>query len=442
MTGKHTLPQLFSERLRGDFSEQATTVISALEGDPERGINLNRHKPNRGFEQLDPISWNPYGRRVAVDFSPVLDPSWHAGTYYVMEPASQAVGKTVQGILNGGAALERVLDLCAAPGGKTTCLLNVLNDASVLVSNEVHRTRAQVLYENAVKWGNERHVVCSADPDKLAQTGSRFDLVLVDAPCSGEGMFRKDHAARGEWSPAQVRSCAVRQEGILNAAEQLLRSGGYLLYSTCTFAHEENDRQMEQLIATGRWALADHFLENTGAIRTRFGVQFMPGITRSEGLYCSVLQYQGEAHHLGAKTKRFFETEKGVEAAYPAAMQAVVAVGDGRRCWHMHPAVQAETERLRSHGIQVLKAGIALGEWKAKTLIPDHEATMATGLLLANTLDLSENEALDYLRGHSGRTSVEKGYAMVAYQGVNLGWIKGLGDRWNNGYPKPWRLRK
>ena len=434
------LPAAFVARIRRDFPEGAATLLAALDEEGQKAVNLNRLKPG-AVHFGAPVAWNRYGRFVDGLFHPALDPMWHAGVYYVMEAASQALDVVVAGIC-AEYDPRTALDLSAAPGGKTSVLLNALSDETVLVSNEIHRGRAQILYENAVKQGRANHIVSSAAPAAFTAMGAQFDLVVVDAPCSGEGMFRKDHGARAEWSEANVAACAVRQTEILEHIAPCVAEGGWLVYSTCTFAEAENDAQLDVLLASGGWECVTPDLTAFGAKARRHGMQFMPGFSPTEGLYISVLRKTapGEVH--GGKVKSFFSSAKALPDALPLDLPgAGEAVNDGARYWCMTDEVVGMANRLRNIRIPLLKAGIAIGELKGKQLVPDHEAALYVRAEAEGGVDLDRDGALAYLRGEGGRGAVAKGWQTARYEGVALGWLKGLGDRWNNAYPKPWRLR-
>lgn len=437
----HTpLPEAFVTRIRRDFPEAAATLIDALDGDVHKAMNLNRGKLSTRTSD-EPVAWNRYGRFVKGDFYPAHDPLWHAGAYYVMEAASQVLDCVAAAIVDRS-RLTTALDLSAAPGGKTSVLLNALNDDTVLVSNEIHRGRAQILYENAVKQGRSNHVVSSAAPAAFNALGAQFDLVVVDAPCSGEGMFRKDYGARSEWSEANVAACAARQTEILAQIAPCVREGGYLVYSTCTFAAIENDDQIAGLLASGGWESDTPDLTCFGARACRYGMQFMPGFSPTEGLYIAVLQKTGMAETPQRKLKSVFASVKALPDALSAELpNAGGLVTEGQRYWRMTDEVLPMANLLRNHRIPLLKAGIAIGELKGKQLVPDHEAALYADVACHSHVDFDLDGALHYLRGEGGRASVAKGWLAARYDGAVLGWMKGLGDRWNNAYPKPWRLR-
>ncbi len=441
------LPRAFERRFIRDFPDHAQLVLEALNDTAMKSLTLNRVKPSNAFDQRSHVMWNEYGRYLESGFSPVLDPLWHAGCYYVMEAASQYLQTVVQHLSARGDGFSNALDLCAAPGGKSAVLLNALPDDCVLVSNEIHPSRSRILYENAVKWGRANHIVCSAAPAALQPMEGYFDLVVVDAPCSGEGMFRKDHGARAEWSESNVAACSVRQEEILETATELVKEGGYLIYSTCTFAFVENDDCIDALLSTGAWEVVEQVqmlagLQGDRPVQMKRGVQFMPGVTASEGLYISVLRKIGSSAAASFRVSRFFKSSPEAMSVFPGSLEgAGEAVRESDRVWLMHPAVQAATEHLRTIKVQVLKAGISLYREKSKVPVPEHESALYAGFSPEKRIDFELVEALNFLRGNAGRGEVGKGWAAVCYEGQPIGWMKGLGQRWNNGYPTAWRLR-
>lgn len=437
------LPTAFTERLQAQWPDVADETLAALNTPPTVAVNLNPHKPSGKFTDAEQIPWNPHGRYVSASRTFADDPLWHSGAYYVMEPASQVIAHIVER-LREQLSIRTALDLCAAPGGKTSVLLNHLPKDASLVSNEIIRSRAQVLHENSVKWGIDRHIVTHSAPADLAAAGLTFDLVVVDAPCSGEGMFRKDHKARSEWSPENVDQCAVRQYDILDAAAQMTNSGGALVYSTCTFAEAENDAQIERLLETGDWELiSSQFDPQNGVRRTRCGFQFAPGLTRSEGLFFAVLRKKGEqgtaaSHPALSRGKEFQEKD------IPYATDKDLLYTFGKQARYIPEVLNAHLNALQAARVPILRAGVALYEAKGKHWVPAHEAALWTGLdtTQLETVQLDHAPALDYLRGQSGRDSFGKGWKLVIYEGHRLGWIKAIGNRWNNHYPQQWKLRK
>ncbi|WP_306641358.1 methyltransferase RsmF C-terminal domain-like protein [Sanyastnella coralliicola] len=436
----HSLPTDFVSRLERQFPDHAAQIIEAMHGVPRTAINYNTQKPtNQRIGK--PLTWNPHGRFVDAEKQFALDPLWHAGAYYVMEPGSQSLASMLS-LLSMEEGAWRVLDLCAAPGGKTTVILNHLNDQSLLVSNEIHRQRSQILLENSIKWGRSNHLVSNASPDDLTNSGASFDLIVIDAPCGGEGMFRKDHNARAEWSEDNVAMCAARQEDILDAAKQLLAPDGVIIYSTCTLASAENDNQLKRLLDSGEFELLEGWdqlsFAEAGALQTECGWQFAPGLTESEGLFISAIQLKkGGKQERPAKER--YQRWKGENTWFDHLDSSHVFDVKGNPRF-IEEDVLLTLEQLQGAKIPVLKAGIGLARAKGKHLVPDHELAMWSQQQ-KEAIELDETAALDYLRAQSGRAAYPKGWQLVSFEGMNLGWMKSVGDRWNNHYPEKWKLR-
>ena len=287
------LPCDFVHQIEQDFPQEVATLLSALDHtEPVVSLRLNIRKcarykasPSLAYPST-PIPWYQEGYRLEGRPFFAHDPLWHAGMYYVQEAASMALAQLAP--LLPKRPIE-VLDLCAAPGGKSTLLLNILPENSTLVANEPIPKRAQILRENLLKWGYPNTIVTNNYPDQLAATAARFDMIVVDAPCSGEGLFRKTPEARLEWSLQSVNECALRQREILDAAWTMLRPGGMLVYCTCTFNRHEDEEQAEYLLREYNASLIAaitppeewHWIEGKGGL----GWHYLPGMTMGEGFY-------------------------------------------------------------------------------------------------------------------------------------------------------------
>lgn len=344
----------------------------------------------------------------------------------------------------------RALDLCAAPGGKTTHLASLLHPDSLILANEVIRARCNPLIENLTRWGDGRLAVSSQDPGVI---GSRlpnwFDLVLVDAPCSGEGMFRKDAEAISEWSPAHVALCAARQTRILRDIWPALKPGGWLVYSTCTWNDQEDEQQVSQLLAQGdAELLAIHTEPSWGWTRTAMGeaevVHAFPHRVQGEGLFMAVIQ-KTEGPEAGKRLP--LRAAEPASKAERAALKPWLPEG-----WELirHASALAAIPAHRLADINelagafpLLHNGIELAEMKGKDLRPAAAAAWWTALPsdLFPSLELPEQEALHYLRRDTQHLEAKKDWNLIRFRGVALGWAKGLGNRINNAYPQAWRLR-
>src|SRR6478735_365824 len=242
-------PQPFIAELQQHFGEaQASELLAALEQPSLFSIRMN---PKKWKEELngEKVGWAKWGEYLQERPVYTLDPKFHAGGYYVQEASSMFLEQAFIQLGLGDQPLV-ALDLCAAPGGKSTHIVSLLHEKSLLVSNEVIRNRATILKENLVKWGYPNICIVNNDPEEIGKLEGVFDVIVVDAPCSGEGMFRKDHDAIAEWSEANVKLCAQRQQRILSDIWPSLKQGGYLIYTTCTFNHQENDDNVKWLIET------------------------------------------------------------------------------------------------------------------------------------------------------------------------------------------------
>lgn len=344
------------------------------------------------------------------------------------------------------------LDMCAAPGGKSTLLHDILPTGSLLVSNDIVPTRAQVLCENILKWGRAEHIVTRSAPTQWRPLASLFDLIVVDAPCSGEGMFRKDERARSEWSVSNVLLCAERQREIVDCVWPLLRPGGLLVYSTCTFNTQENDEQVDYLVREYR--ATPIAVPSNSLTLSDWGkypcYRFMPHRSRGEGLFMAVVR-KSEADGTVRKGKRranvLCPTKPTVEVA-----QWIHPEGDYR--WYISdsgrlsagsPWLTEVAEQLLQEGIQVLSAGIEVAEPKGNKWIPTHALALSRNLCRGffSEYEADEIQALRYLSREAINLPVDmpRGHTLITYGGLPLGFVNHLGNRANNLYPMHWRIK-
>ena len=390
--------------------------LQALNAPAATSIRFNPWKipPTPVFPQATPIPWCRQGYWLNERPNFTLDPLLHAGAYYVQEAGSLFLDHVLREFVT---APVLALDLCAAPGGKSTLMRAALPEGSMLVSNEPDRRRANILLENMLKQGHPDVLVTHNYAQDFAKTDWTFDVILVDAPCSGEGLFRRDENAVKEWSLQNVHFCQKRQRQILQDIWPCLRPGGLLIYSTCTFNTHENEENVRFI----RQELGAEILsvpvksdwQITGSLLNGWNepvYRFIPGITQSEGLFMAVLRKTGT----------------------PPAH--TMLPGAARR--------HAQTRSL----IHVLSDGISTPEQKGKEQIP----SVAQALSLSTPSDayprveLTLEQALRYLHRESFvlPPNTPKGFVLVTYQQQPLGFMKNLGDRANNLYPKNWAIRK
>ena len=287
------LPELFVERMKVMLGADYAAFEQALQSPPPVSVRVNDKLKNYTPSAYR-VPWCDSG--YYLDERPLFtaDPFLHAGVYYVQEASSMFLKHVVKSFLADAVC---VLDLCAAPGGKSTLLLESLPDNTLLVSNEIIRSRAQILAENITKWGNPNVVVTNNAPKDFQQLPQFFDAVLVDAPCSGEGMFRKDAGAIQEWSMQNVQNCAIRQKDILQDVWDSLKDNGLLIYSTCTYNREENEEQIAWICSElGAEHLEIDISEFNGIVESDYGYRFYPHKIRGEGLFMAVLRKKSTGH--------------------------------------------------------------------------------------------------------------------------------------------------
>ena len=457
------LPIPFEESMRQLLGEDYDAFREALLGEPAVSIRLNRSKVG-ATPPYEPVPWATDSYYLPERPTFTFDPLFHVGSYYVQEASSMFVEQAVKQHLPEARV---ALDLCAAPGGKSTLLRSLLPEDCVLVSNEVMRQRAQVLAENITKWGHPRCIVTSNYPADFTPLGELFDLILVDAPCSGEGMFRKDEVAVAEWSPENVEVCWRRQRDILTDIWGTLRPGGLLIYSTCTFNTKEDEENvhwmMEELGAEllpisidESWGITPSLIPDVA-----HAYRFLPGRTRGEGFFLAALRKKDAStptHEKGEEAYRSTKKNKKDKAKGKQPSQAVPAECKG---WLTNPnrytykttgaeviALPTDMEALRTdleERLYILKAGITLAELKGRDILPAHDLSMSTALCpeAFPRHELSYTDALRYLHREAIALPSEtpRGFVLVTYRDMPLGFVKNLGNRANNLYPNEWRIR-
>ena len=382
------LPEDFVRETRQLMGEERfSRFMEAFNEDAPVSIRLNPKKirNEEHHSSLYSIPWCPEG--FYLDGRPqfTFDPLFHAGCYYVQEAASMFVTHILKEIRNEKQHSSlSVLDMCAAPGGKSTAIRTVLPEGSTLVSNEPIPTRAQILLENITKWGWPDCIVTNNYPRDFRKAKAKFDIILCDVPCSGEGMFRKDPATISEWSLQNVEKCWRLQREIVADAWECLKPGGILIYSTCTYNIKENEENIRWILDTYEAEALDIPVEPswniTGSLLPGFDApvyRFIPGFTRSEGLFICALRKE----------------------------------------------IKNEELRMKNSSLKILTPDLPEGEH------PD--------------VPLSYPDALKYLRGEALvlPPDTPKGIVTVTYKGFPLGPMKNIGNRANNLYPKPWRIK-
>jgi 16S rRNA C967 or C1407 C5-methylase (RsmB/RsmF family)/NOL1/NOP2/fmu family ribosome biogenesis protein len=448
------LPKAFLSSLEGlpGYDAAAFDAVHA-DGKPVTSIRINPAKAGNAFpSEAMPVPWSSWGYYLKERPYFTFDPLFHAGAYYVQEASGMFLEQALRQTADIARPL-RVLDLCAAPGGKSTLLQSVLSSGSLLVSNEVIRNRVGVLEENMVKWGAVGRVVTSNDPRDLSKLENYFDVIVVDAPCSGSGLFRRDPETIREWSPGHVQLCSGRQQRILSEVWPALRREGILLYSTCSYSREE-DEDILDWVATGldatscRLQLAPEWniVETKGEQQT-WGYRFYPDRLQGEGFFIGALRKNGGGDYRPPRRSALPEhpgkKEQEMLRSWIRPEMSLFCFRHGTQL-HVLPETLAPELPILQSACYLKRAGVTLGSPSAKEFIPDHDLAMSTVIHPdLPAIPLTHEQALYYLRKEEVRLETShRGWSLVQYEGHNLGWVKVLSNRWNNYYPTTWRILK
>jgi 16S rRNA C967 or C1407 C5-methylase (RsmB/RsmF family)/NOL1/NOP2/fmu family ribosome biogenesis protein len=452
-----SLPAPFLQTLEGvaGFDKAAFEAVHAS-GETVTAIRVNPNKnPDQIlFEHTDPVPWCTHGHYLASRPSFTLDPNFHAGAYYVQDASSMFLWQALTQIV-GASNGQKVLDLCAAPGGKSTLLSTYFNNGLV-VSNEVIKQRASVLVENMTKWGASNTVVTNNDPVHFQSLPQFFDVMVVDAPCSGSGLFRKDPTAMDGWSVDLVALCAQRQQRILADVLPALALGGVLIYATCSYDVKEDEQIADWLVnEMGLKPQAINInnypgiVESIAPISKAPGYRFYPDQIKGEGFFIAAFKKEKEV----GKTSPSFKTKEAslekLSKKMQEQLQQQLALEANMATFLQSGMIKAIPAYFESSILQlasqlyIKKAGVSVGELKGKDFIPAHELAVSyLPLDTFNTIDLDKEQALAYLRRADFNCNGEKGWNLMRYNGFGLGWAKILPNRMNNYYPQEWRILK
>lgn len=426
---KISLPEEF-------VAQHCEELCCALDGTAEVSIRLNPAKYSDST-LTDTVKWCEDGRYLSDRPQFTLDPLHAAGSYYVQEASSMAVGEIVRRVLKQEELSDIIaVDLCAAPGGKSTHISTVVGSRGVVVANEVIRNRAGILSQNVVRWGEGNTVVTSGDSSVISSAlQGRVDILVVDAPCSGEGMFRKDEGARAEWSEENVELCAARQRRIIADATPMLRSGAILIYSTCTFNTKENDENVEWMVDSGEFEIVRSLTADLGD-GGALGSHFYPHESRGEGLFVAALRYTGDNKARKIKDKK---TKRKISEFSSLPLEEVEFAG---KLYGYSPLMGEVVELLQSGRVHILMAGIEFGEMIRGSLKPSHNyALYSYASDSFPKCEVSLEVALDFLRkAPLSADNFIDGLQRVTYRGLTLGFAKRIGGRVNNMYPTAWRI--
>lgn len=447
MTVSDNFPREFIEATADILGNETPALLDALGQEPPTSIRWNPYKTLEA-PAGKAVPWNRYGRYLPVRPSFTADPLFHAGAYYVQEASSMFVEHIVRSVPED--ERRRILDVCAAPGGKSTIYSTLAGAEGIVVANETVRPRALSLADNIRKWGIGNTIVTNNDPLHLAGLREWFDIVAVDAPCSGEGMFRKNTDARAQWSRDNVDMCAERQRHILSDAWEALRPGGLLIYSTCTFNRQENEDNVawmsEQFdcedaapTVPAEWNIQETVAGGIGCFR------FWPHRLAGEGFFAAAIRKGGQKGRpvkpkarkpLLAETTKNEALELAQWVGQPELMR-FARIGDN--LYGYYEASFAEM-RMAAEYLNTIHSGVCMGQLFGRSLKPDHSLAMFHDVnrRAVPVTDLALPDALRYLRKEELPTAsiACDGINLVTFQSHPIGWAKKVASRINNLYPK------
>lgn len=441
--------------------EQVVSIrVNPLKASMVNGEWSMVNSQSAGFNHQQPIHHSPFTIHSSVPWSSsgyylnkrpsfTLDPLLHAGAYYVQEASSMFLEQALKQSVDLSQPLL-VLDLCAAPGGKSTLLQSVISKESLLVSNEVIQTRVNILKENIIKWGAGNVVVTNNDPNAFSKLHGLFDVLVIDAPCSGSGLFRRDAEAIKEWSEDNVQLCSQRQQRILADAWNCLKEDGVLIYSTCSYSSEEDEEILDwveanyqveslKLKVEEEWNI-DEVQSTTGG----YGYRFWPYKVKGEGFFIAAFRKKESADQLRIKmktTQLASKQEATIAANWLKNTEGLTFIKQGQNIAAI-PTPWNETIQYLMQELKVRYAGVELGTIAKNDLLPEHALAVSTVLKEdVVKVELTLAQALDYLRKNEINVdSPHKGWTLAVYNSFPLGWMKLLGNRINNYYPKEWRI--
>lgn len=460
MIEKNFLPDRFKAMIADILGQsEGETLLAALDSEPDTSIRVNIYKstPRNFYEGMSEVNWCKSAFYLDKRPNFTLNPLLHAGAFYVQDASSTVYETIVRSF--GWERPVKAADLCAAPGGKTTAILNGLPDGSVMLANEFVPARANILRENLCKYGYPGIVITNSDTSRLSGIRDYFDLVTVDAPCSGEGMMRKEEVARSQWSEGLIRQCCVLQREIIDNAVEMLAPGGYLIYSTCTFNTAEDEDNAAYIAERHGLMPVDTGLAGKYGIHPQVKgdipcLRFMPGLTRGEGLFVAVFRKPEDIVSGTSRVKIKKNREKHGNGKVKIDSKILTTAkswvtGDfeirphNDRLLALSPMTEDLLGRIPKD-VRILSAGIEIGEVKGKDLIPSHSLAMSVASSQPfPEVEVSEEDALRYLSREAMALPVgtPRGYVTVTYDGFPLGFAKNLGNRSNNLYPSDYRIR-
>jgi 16S rRNA C967 or C1407 C5-methylase (RsmB/RsmF family)/NOL1/NOP2/fmu family ribosome biogenesis protein len=445
--------------------DKESFVKTHLSGEQVVSVRINPQKLSSEnhqilWDEFSPIMsakipWNSNGYYLSSRPVFTFDPFFHGGLYYVQEASSMFLEEALKQSVDISKPL-RILDLCAAPGGKSTLLQSLISDESLLVSNELIKSRVNILQENIIKWGASNIIVTNNDPADFSRLENYFDVILVDAPCSGSGLFRRDPEAIGEWSRENVKLCSYRQQRILTDVWPGLKKNGLLIYSTCSYSKQENEDIMDWAVekfAADSLSISIkpewNIVESRSDMHKGHGYRFYPDKIKGEGFFMGCLQKKEGSNFGYPRSKRQSldkpgKNEEAILRRYIKSAEDNTPVGFFKHndmLYALPENLENDVIFLRNR-LYLRKGGVLMGKLNSEILIPEHELAMSTIISTKiPSIEVDKENAIQYLRKEELKTSVSgKGWALIRYKQHNLGWVKLLQNRFNNYYPADWRI--
>jgi 16S rRNA C967 or C1407 C5-methylase (RsmB/RsmF family)/NOL1/NOP2/fmu family ribosome biogenesis protein len=439
------LPEEFIAQVRDLLPDEWEALVGAImTTEPSVAVRVNGARGVGVPDGARRVPWCSEGFYLADRPVFTFDTDWHAGRYYVQDASSMFIAHVIRHFIHEPV---RYLDLCAAPGGKTTAAVQTLPPHSLTVANEIVPPRARVLADNVIRWGDPRCVVTSNAPAHLGKFTHFFDVIAADVPCSGEGMMRKDDEAVSQWSPALVEQCAQRQREILADVWPALRPGGLLIYSTCTYNRQENEEMADYIVRELGATSLEVPIDPSWNIHSAIGskchcYRFMPHRVDGEGLFMAVFRKAGDAAHQDVRIKeKNAKITDEIVREWLALPDDYVLDKQGDLMIAVPQDIRREVAALRA-SLNVLHAGVELATIVGRKMVPHHALamSMARAVEAFPVCDVDYSTALRYLRGESVPVDGPRGHILVAHQDAVLGFANNLGNRANNLYPKSQRI--
>jgi NOL1/NOP2/sun family putative RNA methylase len=424
--------------------------ITSIRFNPEKYARIKNEYLSSVNSHLSSVPWCEHGYYLNERPSFTFDPLFHAGAYYVQEASSMFLWEVLKQTASNSSP-KKILDLCAAPGGKSTLLASYFTNG-LIVSNDVIKSRAAILTENITKWGADHVIVTNNDAQHFQSLKNYFDVIVIDAPCSGSGLFRKDPNAINEWSKENVKLCSSRQQRIVADVFSSLKKDGVLIYSTCSYSKEEDENILDWMMNEFQVnSLKLEVEENWNIIETEseknkaFGYRFYPDKIKGEGFFIAVFKKtKDEEDNYLSEQNLAYPTKQEIQH-----IQSFISLSDDYSVFKQNDYFRAIKKewlhdiKLLANQLYIKKAGVEIGIIKGKDFIPSHE--LAVSVLPKQSLfsiELDKDQALQYLRRKDIFVQGNKGWNLMTYCGLPLGWAKVLPNRVNNYYPPEWRILK